>query len=261
MERHTIFISDLHLSNDTSENTRLFFNLLEENIDKIDAIYILGDLFQFWAGDDDHSIFNEKMRTTLKKASNKVPIYLMPGNRDFLLGETFAKESGCILISDPQVISLYGKRTVLTHGDILFTKDIKYRSFRKLIRFPYGVKMFLKLPLAFRLWFASKIQKYSAKMKSTKNKGLLAAQTEEAKKMLDRFNSDLIIHGHIHVEETEELTLGTQKRWRISLGDWDNQCSILVYHPDHTFEFKTQTSLRKFYVLPTSKKMWGSIRT
>jgi UDP-2,3-diacylglucosamine hydrolase len=239
MERHTIFISDLHLSNNRSENTKLFLKFLEENIERADALYILGDLFQFWAGDDDHSTFNENIRTTLRNTSGKVPIYLMPGNRDFLLGETFAEESGCTLISDPQVINLYGKKTVLTHGDILFTKDIKYRYFRNLIRVPYGLKIFLKLPLTFRLWLARNIQRYSAKMKSAKNKGILMAQEEEIKKLLNHFSSDQIIHGHTHIEETKELTMDVKKVWRISLGDWDKQSSVLIYHNNHSFEFKT----------------------
>ncbi len=240
MERHTIFISDLHLGNTTLETTKIFLKFLAEITEETDALYILGDLFQFWAGDDDHSIFNETIRNALKAAGNKIPIYLMSGNRDFLLGKAFAKESGCTLIPDPCPIDLYGKKTVLTHGDILCTKDPKYWMFRKLIRFPFGIQMFLKLPLQFRTWFASKIQKYSAKIKARKNKDVLAVQPEATKKLLNKFNSVLLIHGHIHIAEIEELTVDTKRAERISLGEWINHSSVLVYYNDHQLEFKVQ---------------------
>jgi UDP-2,3-diacylglucosamine hydrolase len=228
MTHYTNFISDIHLSSISSETVKLFIKFLEEITEKVDALYILGDLFQFWVGDDDRSIFNEQIKDALKKASSKTSIYLMPGNRDFLLGENFAKESGCTLIYDPHVINLYGKKTVLTHGDILCTKDSKYWMFRKIIRFPYGIQIFLKLPLRFRLWLAVNIQEHSAKIKSTKSKDLLAIQDEETKKLLNKFNSKLVIHGHTHIAEISEN--------RFSLGEWDKQSRALFYHSNHHFE-------------------------
>jgi len=239
MDRYTIFISDLHLSSNSLETTKLYIKLLEELSKEADALYILGDLFQFWVGDDDRSTFNEQIKEALKKASIKTPIYLMPGNRDFLLGQVFALESGCTLIPDPCEISLYGKKTLLTHGDILCTKDIKYRVFRNIIRIPYGIRMFLKLPLTTRLWFGNNIQKYSAENKSSKNKDVLAPQITDSKNLLNKFNSEQMIHGHIHVAESEELIMDTKKAWRISLGEWNKQGSILLYYDNHNFEFRS----------------------
>lgn len=237
MARYTIFISDLHLSSTAPETTKIFFKFLDEISEKVDALYILGDLFNFWVGDDDRSIFNEQIKNALKKTSGKIPIYLMPGNRDFLLAKVFAKESGCILITDPYKIDLYNKKTLLTHGDILCTSDIRYRIFRKIIRVPYGIKIFLKLPLVPRLWFASKIQKYSAMIRKSKSKEILEAKTEEAKKILDKLSLEQIIHGHIHIAESEELIMEKKTVRRISLGEWYRQGNILIYHSNHNFEF------------------------
>jgi len=239
MQHYTIFISDLHLSKDKSKVTKLFSNFLEEIVPQADALYILGDLFQLWIGDDDKSLFNQQVIGALKKASSKTPIYLMPGNRDFLLGEIFAKESGCILISDPYEFSLYGKKTLLTHGDLLCDKSHKYHIFRKIIRIPYGIKIFLKLPLGIRLWFATNVQKWADKIKVAKTPEILAEQLHSSKNLLRKFNSEQLIHGHIHIAETEEFELGTDQVRRFSLGDWDKNGNMLIYYDNNDFQFKT----------------------
>lgn len=239
MTRRTIFISDLHLSDATVQTTTLFLKFLDNIGKETDALYILGDLFQFWIGDDDRSTFNEQIKAALKNASNKIPIYLMPGNRDFLFGRVFALESGVTLLSDPYKIDLYGKKTLLTHGDILCTKDVEYHLLRNFIRFPYGIKIFLKLPLAIRLWFAKKVQKYIAKIKLSKAKEVLAIQTEDLKNLIHKFDSEQIIHGHVHMIEVEEFVIASKKVRRISLGEWNKQGSLLIYHDNHDFEFKT----------------------
>ena len=241
MDNHTIFIADLHLSNNTPGAKKIFDRLIDNITDKTNALYLLGDLFQFWVGDDDCTIFNEEVKNTLKKISEKIPVYLMTGNRDFLLGETFARESGCTLITDPHLINLYGKKTLLTHGDLLCTKNIKYRIFRTLIRFNLGLKMFLKLPLSLRTWIAKNIQQYSYQSKQRKSKETLAPQPDAAKKLLTRFDSKQIIHGHIHFEEIEEFIFNGEKTFRISLGEWNEQkSSILIYRDDHSFEFNAK---------------------
>ena len=135
MKNHTAFISDLHLSPTEPKTVELFFKFLKELSPQTEALYILGDFFKFWSGDDDRSEFNEKIKEALKTASAKIPVYFMPGNRDFILGEVFTKESGCTLLPDPYKINLYNRPTLLTHGDIL-AHDIKHRAFRFIIRFP-----------------------------------------------------------------------------------------------------------------------------
>jgi UDP-2,3-diacylglucosamine hydrolase len=237
MSGQTLFIADLHLSPSEPEVAKLFCQFLETAV-TADALYILGDLFKFWIGDDDHNEFNEQIKAALKKIGAKIPVYLMPGNRDFLLGEDFAKASNCTLIADPNKINLYGRPTVLTHGDILCTKDIKLKVFRKIIRIPAGLKLFLKLPLAMRHWMASTIQAHSARAKKFKPKKNLVPQIDTINNLLEKFNSTQIIHGHTHDSETEEYNLNNQKIRRISLGEWTATGNILIYNSDGTFSFQ-----------------------
>jgi UDP-2,3-diacylglucosamine hydrolase len=239
MSNYTIFIADLHLSPTQPEITKLFFKFVADIAPKAEAIYILGDLFKFWVGDDDRAIFNEQIKQALKTLSNEIPIYLMPGNRDFTLGQTFAKESGCILIPDPHRIDLYKKPTLLAHGDILCTKDIKHCIFRTITRLPLGMTMFLKLPLKFRIWLASNIQKHSAKTKLSKNKNTLLPQISATKQLMTKYNANQMIHGHTHIVETEEFTINDQKITRISLGEWTDVGSVLIYYSDGQYEFKS----------------------
>ena len=215
MTKNTLFTSDTHLSPTEPETIKLFLNFLENVDPQTDALYILGDLFKFWVGDDDRSKFNETIKQALKKLSAKIPIYLMPGNRDFTLSQTFATESGCILIPDPCVINLYGTQAVLTHGDILCTKDKMHCMFRKIIRMPFGINMFLKLPIKFRIWLASKIQGYSAKAKLKKSKNSMSVQPDAVQKLLTKYDAKKIIHGHTHFMEINEN--------RIALSEWNQE--------------------------------------
>jgi UDP-2,3-diacylglucosamine hydrolase len=238
MNSNTVFISDLHLSFAEPKIVDLFSNFKNYITPQTDAVYILGDFFKFWAGDDDRSEFNELIKKMLRNISRKTPLYLMPGNRDFILGQDFARESGCILISDPYKINLYGRPTILTHGDILCTKDIKHRIFRALTRMPCGIKIFLKLPLKYRIWLASKIQKYSARIKLSQNKKIVLPQINTIKKFINKYNITQIIHGHTHIKEEEETLFNNQKIRRISLRDWDVSGNILICYQNGQYEFK-----------------------
>lgn len=240
MNKHTIFIADLHLSPTEPKVSALFFEFIEEVAPSTEALYILGDLFKFWVGDDDTSEFNEQIKMELKTLSRKIPIYLMPGNRDFILSQAFAKACGCTLLPDPCKIDLYKKPTLLAHGDILCTKDTKHRLFRAITHLPFAIAMFLKLPLQFRIWLASNLQKHSAKTKLSKNKNILLPQITAINKLMTRYNTNQIIHGHIHNVEVEKFTIGDRKMNRISLGEWTNVAgSVLVYYQDGQYEFKS----------------------
>jgi UDP-2,3-diacylglucosamine hydrolase len=223
MKKHTLFTSDAHLSPTEPETVKLFLNFLNSIDPQTDALYILGDLFKFWVGDDDRSEFNEAIKQALKKLSTKIPIYLMPGNRDFTLGQIFATESGCILLPDPCVINLYGAQTILTHGDILCTKDKIHCVFRKIIRMPFGINIFLKLPIKFRIWLASKIQSYSAKAKLKKSKISMLVQSDAVQKLLTQYDATKLIHGHTHYLEITKN--------RIALAEWGNvKINALIYN-------------------------------
>jgi len=241
MSNQTLFIADLHLSPNSSATKNIFDQITAAITPETDALYILGDLFEFWVGDDLRSTFNEEVKANLKKISEKTKLYVMHGNRDFLLGETFAKETGSTLIPDPYLLNLYGRQTILTHGDTLCSNDTSYLIFRTMIRAPFGLKLFLKLPLAIRTWIAKNIRKHTRKTVQKKTKDTFAPQLDTTKKLLKKLSASQVIHGHIHREEVEEFTVNGEKNIRISVGAWESRGSILIYRSDHTYEFKNPT--------------------
>jgi UDP-2,3-diacylglucosamine hydrolase len=197
--KHSLFIADLHLSAAKPKLTELFLRFLETEAINADALYILGDLFEIWAGDDDKSAFNENIKMALKNLTQKgVPVYLMPGNRDFILGKTFAKESNCILLNDPCAITLYGTKIVLTHGDLLCTKDQAMMWFRRFTRNTLSRKIFLLLPLRFRNKLAHYIHAKSTQNKKTKDMKVMDVDPNAVIKLLASHQAKLLIHGHTH---------------------------------------------------------------
>jgi UDP-2,3-diacylglucosamine hydrolase len=238
MSKNILFISDLHLAPAEPKSAALFIKFLHEIAPTTSALYILGDLFKFWIGDDDRSEFNQSIIIELKKLSTSVPIYLMPGNRDFLLSNNFATQSGCQLIPDPHTIDLFGTPTLLTHGDILCTKDIKHIIFRAIIRFHLGLKLFLLLPLKIRNWMACTIQKYSTKSKKLKSKYSLAPQQITINKLITKHQARLIIHGHTHYIEDVTFTVNGSKIQRVALGEWSDHGDYLLWHEDGAYKLE-----------------------
>lgn len=238
MKSAIVFISDLHLNSQDLATANHFFTFIATLPPSIKALYILGDLFHYWIGDDHRTQFNQQVKTALQKASLKFPIYLMPGNRDFLLGQKFALESGCNLLSDPYILELFGTKTILTHGDLLSTEDRKYQLFRKLIRKPGALSLFLKLPVKFRLWLAKNIQILTKPFKAHKNNPTLAISSKIVRENLTKANAIQMIHGHIHFTQTEAITINHQQHRRISLGDFETQKTALFYFSNHNFEVK-----------------------
>ncbi|MDF2868373.1 MAG: lpxH, partial [Gammaproteobacteria bacterium] len=147
---HTLFISDLHLSEHTPELNQEFLGLLSGKAKQADALYILGDFFEMWIGDDDITPYNHSIIAAIKQFSKIKPVYFMAGNRDFMIGQRFARNSGCQLLTDPTVINLYGKPTLLTHGDFLCTQDKGHIAFRRCTQKLWLQNLLLKLPLSWR---------------------------------------------------------------------------------------------------------------
>ncbi len=231
MNKHTIFISDLHLESGKPSVIEAFFTFLQQLDSNVDAIYILGDLFKFWLGDDDNSNFNSEIKTRLKETSKIIPIYLMVGNRDFLLGPSFASDSGCTLITDPYVMDLYGKKTLLTHGDLLATNNLRYYLFRKLLRIPMITTIFLGLPLKIRLIIAEQLQRHSArKQKILANPGHLKPRKAALQKLLQQFNFSQVIYGHVHVATQGTVEVHGKNIGYISLEEWQTGDSSLCYY-------------------------------
>ncbi len=229
MSKITYFISDLHLQEAKPKITQMFRDFLTETAPKADALYILGDFFDAWIGDDDVTDYNKSIQQDIKQlVKTGVPVFIVPGNRDFLLGDKFAQASGCKILTDPSCIDLYGTPTVLTHGDMLCTKDTIHILFRKLVNSVTLKKIFLFLPLELRRNIANILRKISASKKRKKYSSTKYVSKKVISKLQQQFESKQIIHGHLHKEETHE----TKNDKRIVLGTWYNKPSILVY-PDN----------------------------
>ena len=232
--RHTFFISDLHLKESDERKVNFFIDFLENKAVKAEALYILGDLFEFWVGDDDNSMFNEKIKKVLKKISCKTIIYLMRGNRDFLLGEKFVRETGCILVKDPCLIKLYASKVLITHGDIFCTQDISHIKFRKYAYNPAYNNFFLKLPLCLRKLIA-RLLRINSRNKQKKLR-IHSEKQVSVKSMIDvmiEFGASKIIHGHTHIASRYDLNLENEKKGEcIVLGEWTDKISVLEYSSD-----------------------------
>lgn len=231
----TIFIADLHLDASHPKAVAAFFLFLQTKAKEAEALYILGDLFVVWAGDDDRGSLAKQVRVALQQvAVSGTKIFLMSGNRDFLLGKDFAYHSDCILLEDPMVVDLYGRQTLLTHGDLLCGKDALYAKFRVLTRDKKRQQMFLSLPFCIRKKTASFVHFLSCIRNVTRSRtDLKNLVQKEALLMMQKFNVDQIVHGHIHMPFIEETTYDDKKIRHIVLGAWEekekNIATALVY--------------------------------
>ncbi|MCK4608301.1 MAG: UDP-2,3-diacylglucosamine diphosphatase [Gammaproteobacteria bacterium] len=235
MSKYTLFISDLHLDASQPEKAELLFNLLTTTALKADALYILGDFFEAWIGDDDNSSFNKKIVAALKTFSaNKIPLYFIRGNRDFLISKKFAAQTDCTILSDPAKIDLYGKPTLLTHGDLLCTKDTKYLAYRKLARNQLTNKLFLLLPLKLRKYIANKLRNKSIKAKTTKTTITKDIDKNTVNELMQQYQTTQLIHGHTHLPGINEIKTNEIIGRRITLGAWDKEANALIYYADHT---------------------------
>lgn len=231
----TLFISDLHLDASRPAITDLFLAFLRSEALEADALYILGDLFEAWIGDDTPSPAADAVAAALKEVSDAgVPVYFIRGNRDFLLGEQYATRAGMRILPDPSVIDLYGTPVLLQHGDLLCTDDLPYQQFRAQTRDPAFQAQFLAQPLAARIAFAQKARDASQSRQSEMKQGDRAqfeTVTDVAPAEVDatfiRFGVDTMIHGHTHRPAVHSLMAGGQARTRIVLGDWYEQGSVL----------------------------------
>ena len=225
----TLFISDLHLDAERPAITDLFARFLQDEARNADALYILGDLFEAWVGDDDPSEIGAFVADRLAALARAgTPTYFIRGNRDFLVGEAFARKARMRILPDPAVVVLEGQPTVLMHGDTLCTDDVAYQAFRAQTRDPQWQAQFLAQPLAARLAFAQQARVASkAHQSGLKQAGLMEAITDVAPATVDatmsRFGIPRLVHGHTHRPRVHAERHGT----RIVLGDWYEQGSVL----------------------------------
>lgn len=233
----TLFISDLHLQSERPHITRAFFDFLDQHARQADALYILGDFFNAWLGDDDQAPLTLEVASQLQKLSNQgTSVYLMHGNRDFLIGERFCRQAGVTLLNDPTVIDLYGTPALLMHGDSLCLDDTSYQRYRRIIRSPLIRRLLRHLPLSLRQRIASNIKNQSGKAKHYKSAQIMDATPEETTRQLQSHHLNLLIHGHTHRPAIHRQPHPTQDQQRIVLGDWDSLGWYLQWHPDGQHE-------------------------
>jgi len=231
----TLFISDLHLDASRPAITRLFGEFLQREARSADALYILGDLFEAWVGDDDPSEVGAFVASALADVvASGVPVTFIRGNRDFLLGNDYARRAGVRILPDPAVVMLYGKPVLLMHGDLLCTADTAYQAFRTQTRNPAWQAQFLAQPLQARLAFAAQAraasQAHQSGMKHSDNAQfeIVTDVTPAAvEAMFARFGIDTMIHGHTHRPAVHDLHINSNDCKRIVLGDWYTQGSVL----------------------------------
>ena len=223
-------ISDLHLSPDEPHITEAFLHFLNYVAPHAEALYILGDFFEYYIGDDDQNPFIQSIIDALKQFTQTgFPVYLMHGNRDFLIGKTFAKMAGVTLISDPAFITINNKKILLMHGDSLCTTDIQHQRFRKITQKKWIQKLFLSLPLSFRRTLADAIRKDSMKKNHNKSMAMMDVTQSAVDLMLQTHQADKLIHGHTH------RPMMTEKR--IVLGSWETQPNYLKIEDDGNIEW------------------------
>ena len=226
----TLFISDLHLCPSRPEISRLFFRFLEREARVAQALYILGDLFEYWAGDDDlGDPFNASIVAALAELPGRgVATYLMHGNRDFLIGTEFERASGAKLLPDPSLLDLYGRSALLMHGDTLCTLDAEYQAFRLEARSHSWIDAMLAKPLAQRKAAIEAMRVRSEQEKARKNAAIMDVAPTELESTLRRHGYPRLIHGHTHRPTRHLHTVDghTCERW--VLADWYESGSYLT---------------------------------
>lgn len=228
----TLFISDLHLDSSRPDITAQFFQFLKTEARQAAALYILGDLFEVWIGDDDDDAEKVRIQAALRELTAAgVPCYLMHGNRDFLIGPRFCTNTGCMLLPDPSVIELYGRRTLLMHGDLLCTDDRNYQRARRILRNPLVKGIFRCLSLAQRHRIGAKIraksQAHINNLMSASMMQIMDVNEATVRQTLIAHGVDLLIHGHTHRPAVHSLTVNNAPATRVVLGDWYTQGSVL----------------------------------
>ena len=224
----TLFISDLHLEAERPDIARQFLQFLEQEASEADDLYILGDLFEAWVGDDDPNTHYFTIKRALRKIVDKgIPVYFMHGNRDFMIGRGFANETGVEILKDPYKVQMYGQKVLLSHGDVLCTDDVQYQRVRKMTRDPDWKKTILARPLKDRLRMAEEARRQSLEQTINKSMEIMDVNQDAVKTIIKHFNVDVLLHGHTHRPAIHEIDLGRRKAKRIVLGDWYTQGSVV----------------------------------
>ena len=232
MQEHAsaLLISDLHLTPSMPLTAQRFFDFVEKEANQVESVFILGDLFEYWVGDDAgaRSPFQQEVLRALSNLSSKAKTYYIHGNRDFLIGEQFIRKSGMTLLPDPSKVMIAGDEWVISHGDALCTNDLSYQIFRKWVRKPWLQNLFLRLPLEWRRSIARTLRtnstakydravRYTPEMARFKGDVTLVACAN----LMGSYSSERLIHGHTHLPARHHESMGNKEWQRWVLSDWD----------------------------------------
>ncbi len=230
----TLFISDLHLDGARPDITAQFLDFLDREARRARALYILGDLFEAWIGDDDPDPDKRRVIQGLRSiTSGGVKTFLIHGNRDFLIGKRFSQETGVALLDDGTLIDVYGRRVLLMHGDLLCIDDHAYQRLRRIVRNPFVQFALRRLSLRQRQRLAERMREGSKE--HIKSMDIAAPQImdvnqDEVRRTFERYGVDCIIHGHTHRPAVHEVQIDGRMATRIVLGDWYEQGSVLRWN-------------------------------
>jgi UDP-2,3-diacylglucosamine hydrolase len=224
----TLFVSDLHLEADRPDIGNQFIEFLRTEAMEADDLYILGDLFEAWVGDDDPNTHYAKIKMAIRKVVDKgVPVYFMHGNRDFMIGRQFANETGVEILKDPYPVDMYGQKALLSHGDALCTDDTQYQRVRLMTRNPDWQASILAKPLKERLRIAEEARRQSLERTLNMSMDIMDVNQDEVRRVIKEHGVDVLLHGHTHRPGIHSIDLGKRKAQRIVLGDWYKQGSVL----------------------------------
>ncbi len=234
------FISDLHLAEEHSERIALFLRFLDQYATQLDHLYILGDLFEVWLGDDLITPAIHSVIVALKQASNVLSIDIMHGNRDFLMGPNFEKMSGCRIVNEPQVVNLGNQDALIMHGDLLCTDDHQYLKMRKQLRSPGWIKSFLIKSAGERAQTALELQQKSQMAVQNKDSEIMDANSDEVVAFMERHQVALLIHGHTHQTaiHNHRLSTGEMAR-RYVLDEWHDERGQILISNSRGLHFET----------------------
>ncbi|MEM1176659.1 MAG: UDP-2,3-diacylglucosamine diphosphatase [Pseudomonadota bacterium] len=224
----TLFISDLHLEADRPDIAGQFIAFLKGEARDAEALYILGDLFEAWVGDDDPNPHYADMTRAIRSLADAgVPVYFMHGNRDFMIGEQFAESAGLTLLPDPTPVELYGQRVLLAHGDAYCTDDTEYQQMRGMLRNPEWQAMMLAKPVEERLAIARAAREQSIARNAGLPEDIMDVNQGAIETAMRDAGIDLLLHGHTHRPAVHEFDLDGRNATRIVLGDWYDQGSVV----------------------------------
>ncbi|MDU7390680.1 UDP-2,3-diacylglucosamine diphosphatase [Atlantibacter hermannii] len=224
----TLFIADLHLSTEEPAITAGFLRLLEGEARTAEALYILGDLFEAWIGDDDPNPLHAAIAAAIRAlVESGVPCYFIHGNRDFLMGKRFARQSGMTLLPAEKVLTLYGERVLIMHGDTLCTDDVGYQRFRAKVQQRWLQTLFLSLPLFIRQRIAAKMRAGSKASNQTKSDAIMDVNQQAVSEVMRQHHVRHLIHGHTHRPAIHDLQIEGHPARRYVLGAWHQEGSMI----------------------------------